>query len=193
MGLKFGLNLGDGGLLNLEGFSQNVGRNIRVRPKHCICNGDDARVLAAESGESHGGSVPDVLLEVNETHRKNKHIALVKHFGEETILGVGGDEADEECAFEDGENLGGARVRVGRVDPPGSIVDTSQGDAERVEARDLHHIDSRHSRAHWGGRVGCFVKPTEEEIIRSHKLRVLAHHAVHFHCQNHELHTNQPH
>ncbi|URE13591.1 hypothetical protein MUK42_22411 [Musa troglodytarum] len=67
--------------------------------------GDHRRVLAAETGECNGFLGAVVELEVDKALREHKHITLVKHFGGELVVGIGGDEADVERAFQHRLNL----------------------------------------------------------------------------------------
>jgi hypothetical protein len=173
----------DGGLLEHERPSEDVVQDGRLGPEHGVGDGDGAGVLAAERGDGHGGGLAVVELEVDEALREHEHVAHVQLHGEERVVEqlVGGDEADEERALDDRQDLGPARVRVRRVLPAGDEVDARQRDAQRVQPRDLVHRHRRHGgalpvwrhRHYRGEEVGCL-----------HHVRVLAHHPVHQHCMH---------
>lgn len=123
---------------------------------------------------------------MDETLREDEDISGAEQLGElqvATARLVGCNEADEEGALEDGEDLGGTRVGVRRVLPVGGKVDAGERDAERVEARQLVH-------RHRGYRGALCVHGVawnaqdfrEEEVVGRHLLRVLAHETIHEHC-----------
>ena len=118
--------------------------------------------------------MPNILLEVNQAHGKNKDITFAQCLGDQAVLRVGSDEAYQELAFKDSQDLGGAWVGVGSIDAPWGIVDANQRDAKSVETWDLDHIHRGYLGA--GGGVGVFghMQPTEEEVISFHQVGVLA-------------------
>ena len=115
-------------LFHLECLGQNIIRDGRLRSKHCACNGNNTRILAAERRQgSRWLFMVEVHLEVNHGLREDEHVTLLDHLGEEPV-GVGGDKAKVECSLEHGEELGGAGVDVRWVYAQGCVVDASQRD-----------------------------------------------------------------
>ena len=64
-------------LIQLEGFSQNIRINGRIRPENGVGDGDDTRVLAALSSKGNCIGFSNIELEVNEPNWEHKHISLV--------------------------------------------------------------------------------------------------------------------
>ncbi|MCO5596497.1 hypothetical protein L7F22_050560 [Adiantum nelumboides] len=105
-----------------------------------------AGVLAVEGGEGEGGlGLVGVKLEVDKATREDEEIAGVDGLVEELVVWSGGDEAHEELALGEEEDLGCAGVHVGRVDAAGLVVDAGSGEALRVEA----------TKGGGGGEVDC--------------------------------------
>ena len=52
-------------LSQLERLSENIRVDRWIRPKDCICNGDDARILAAQSSNSNCISLCNMELKMN--------------------------------------------------------------------------------------------------------------------------------
>ena len=98
-------------LINLEGLSENSVGDGRNRPKNSISNGNNTRVLAAKASESKSRAMSNIKLEVNEANGEHKHVSFVQDFGEE-LVGVGGDKANQESAFQNHENFSGSWVDV---------------------------------------------------------------------------------
>jgi len=149
---------------DLEGLGEDVGGHGRrgAEERH----GDLLRALelAVEAGDDGGGAVPPVLLEVDEAAREDEDVPHGDRLGEELV--GGGDEADLERALEDEDDLGGARVRVRRVLAARSVVDARDGDAQRVDARELLHVGRRHQGARRVAGVAGLPQPVEEEVVR---------------------------
>ncbi|THU71194.1 hypothetical protein C4D60_Mb08t32960 [Musa balbisiana] len=121
-------------LVHPEGLSEDIIRDGGFGAEDGIGNGDQPRVLAAETGECDGLVGAVVELEVDEALGEHKHITLAKHFGDEPVVGVGGDEADVERAFQHRLNLRRPGMDVRRVKAKRRVVHPGHGDAEGVEA-----------------------------------------------------------
>uniref|UniRef100_A0A8R7Q089 Uncharacterized protein n=1 Tax=Triticum urartu TaxID=4572 RepID=A0A8R7Q089_TRIUA len=106
------LELLDGGQVGLERLGEH--RVVDAGAEHGDGHGHGAGVGAAECRERHGGRCPLVVLVVHEALGEDEHVAGDEVLGVELAGGV--DEADGEGAVEDEQQLGGARVGVGRVD-----------------------------------------------------------------------------
>lgn len=121
-------------------------------------------------------------MEVDKSLGEYEHVSLVKHLREELVVGVRGDESDAESALNDGEDLGGARVGVGRVQTVGAEVDAGYGDAEGVEAGELRRADQSHVGADLVHGVSRLVETREEEIFGGGEVWVLAHQPIYEYC-----------
>jgi hypothetical protein len=129
-----------------EGLGEHVGGHIGGGPEEGA--GDELRPgeLAVEGRDGGGGHVAGVALEVHEAAREHEELARGDGLGEENV--GGGDEAHVEGAGEDEDDLGGARVRVRRVDPAGGEVGAGERDALGVEPRDHRDVGVRDHGAH---------------------------------------------
>ena len=94
---------------------------------------------------------------------------------------VTGEEADVHLALDDGEHLGGARVRVRRVEAARGDVEARHGDAQRVEPRQRAHVHQCHLGAERVGGVAGVLEAREGEVGRGYLRCVLAHQPVHEH------------
>ena len=175
-------------LVQHEGLGQDIRVDRRVRPKHGVGDGDGSRILTAECGEGDRRILPDVELEVNHPDGEYEGVSLVQNLGKEAVpVLVRRHEADEERPLEDGEEFGGARVSVGRVQAVGREVYARRGNAEGVEARELVDEHGRHVGALRVVRVSRDVQPSEHEVLRVHFFRVLAEFPIHEHYSK-EIH-----
>ncbi|RWR85759.1 hypothetical protein CKAN_01463200 [Cinnamomum micranthum f. kanehirae] len=141
--------------------------------------GFDPKTALAMGGNCNGIAITGIALEVNESFWEDEHIALLEDLSDEAIIRVGGDKTYIESALQDCQDLGGARVRVGRVEAPSCIVYPDHGDAKGVEPWYLGHIDRGHLRPNWVRRVAWFVEPSKEEIIGLSELWILAGYTIH--------------
>ena len=92
----------DNVLVHLESLGENICVDRRVGPEHGVGDGDDSRVLAAKSGESHRRSVTGVELKVDETDREHEHVTFLELLREELVFGaldVRGHEAHQELSL----------------------------------------------------------------------------------------------
>lgn len=166
------LQLIDNRLINLERLGQYISVYCRIRTENRISNGDNTRILTAQKCDCDGIPLPNVLLKVNKPQGENKHVSLLKDFGNQPVLRVGRDEAHEHSALQHRQYLGSSRVAVGRNHSSRTVVDSHGGDAEGVEARNFEHGWAVYEGAEgiWG--VSRYVKPSKKEVIRGHLLRV---------------------
>ncbi|KAF4384449.1 hypothetical protein F8388_012726 [Cannabis sativa] len=72
-------------LVQHERLSKNIRINWRVRSKHGISNGNDSGILAPKAGESQGGSLSDIELEVNHSYGEDEDVSLVEKLSEESV------------------------------------------------------------------------------------------------------------
>lgn len=124
---------------------------------------------------------------MDEPFGKDEDLALLDGFGDEDV--GGGDEPHIQFPFQYEHHLGGAWVRVRRVEAAGGVVDAGEGDAQGVEARDLLHVGGGDQRP--DGVVGGagLSQAVEEEIFRRHVQR-LARKSVHLYsCVGLKFHT----
>lgn len=63
---------------------------------------------------------PNIPLEIDETLRENKHVALLEYFLDETIFRVGGDESNMQGAFKDNQDFSSTWIGVGCIDTIGA-------------------------------------------------------------------------
>ncbi|KAF4384459.1 hypothetical protein G4B88_028533 [Cannabis sativa] len=116
-------------LVQTESPSKKISINRRSGSKHSISNGNNSRILATKTGESHRGSLSDVELEVNQSNREDEHVTLVQDLCEEQVLAVGlvrGHESHVQCSFHHHQYLASSWVSVGRVLAVGRVVYTHQ-------------------------------------------------------------------
>ncbi|URE33573.1 porphobilinogen deaminase [Musa troglodytarum] len=121
-------------LVHLKGLGEDVIRDGRFGAEDGIGDGDHPRVLAAETGDCDGRLGAEVELEVDEALGEHEHVTLANHFGDEPVVGVGGDEADVERAFQHRQYLRRPGMDVRRVEAVRCEIQSSHGDAEGVEA-----------------------------------------------------------
>ena len=119
-------------------------RNGRLGSKHCVGNSDDSRVLAAQACKSHGTALAIVELEVDEALWEDEHVSLVQDLGDERVVWIRGNKANEERALQHRQDLCGTRVGVRWVHAAGGVVDADHRDPHRVQPRDLCDVDGRH-------------------------------------------------
>jgi hypothetical protein len=122
------------------------------------------RAGCVERRHDSGGLLAGVQLEVHEAARKREDVAGGDGPGDELV--GGGDEADVERAVEHEDQLGGARVRVRRVEPAGGVVDADEGDAQRVEPRDLLHVGAGDHGAGGAGDGARLGDDVGEKVVR---------------------------
>jgi hypothetical protein len=96
----------------------------------------------------------------------DEELVLPDHLGVEAVGPR--READHDLAPEHHDELGGARVRVRRVEPSRREVDARDGDAQRVEPRERGHggargVDAERVRGAGRGRDGA-----GEEVVVHH-------------------------
>ena len=99
--LELRLDIADNIVIHLEGLRQNVIRNIRLGPKHCIRNCDNTRVLTAQSSNGDGVSIINISLIVYEANWKYKHIALLQHLFDKVVLRIRLDKPNFQATFQD--------------------------------------------------------------------------------------------
>lgn len=134
-------------------------------------------VLAVESGYGNGGLIAHVELEVDEAAGENKEVAGVEGLLEEDV--GGGDEAHEELALDNEEDLGSAGVDVGGVEAPfGSEVDASHGEALGVESREGEGRGELHGGTKLVGGVAGVAEEGGTEVCGRDLGGVLAKQAV---------------
>jgi len=119
-------------------------RNGWLGSKHCVGNSDDSRVLAAQACKSHGTAHAIVELEVDEALWEDEHVSLVQDLGDERVVWIRGNKANEERALQHRQDLCGTRVGVRWVHAAGGVVDADHRDPHRVQPRDLCDVDGRH-------------------------------------------------
>lgn len=156
-------------------------RDRRRGPEQRQRNEDDAWVLAVERHHHGGLLLADVELEVHEAARDDEGLPGADDLGVVPVAGVeGADDADEELAAGHDPDLGGARVDVRRVGAAGGEVDAVHGDAQRVQAGPLVHVELRHVGAvRVGPRVAAAGDPAREEELVAGRRGRLARVAVH--------------
>lgn len=165
--LEFGLKLIHNTLIHLECLGKNITTYIRLRPENSIRNGDDSRILAAQCSYGNSISCTNIALEVNEPDRKHEHIAFLKGLRDQAIVRIGGDEPDLKRALNECQDLSSSGVGVGRVDSPGCVINTNDGDSQGVEPRQLGYGDRGDPRAVRVRGVARNVQPTEGEVVSS--------------------------
>ena len=109
---------------------------------------------------------------MHEAAREDEDLAAADGAGVEPV--GGGDEADVKGALEHEDDLGGARVRVRRVDAPRREVDPRHGHALGVEPREPLHVRHRHRRPRRVARVAGDREQAGEEVVGRHVLQPLA-------------------
>jgi hypothetical protein len=149
---------------DLERLGEHVGRHLGRRPEERHGDGLRAGELAVERRHDGGGLLAWVRLEVHEAAREREDVAGGDGLGDELV--GGGDEADVERAVEHEDQLGGARVRVRRVEPAGGVVDAGEGDAQRVEPRDLLDVGAGDHGACGAGDGARLRDDAGEEVVR---------------------------
>lgn len=140
---KLGLKLLNNGLINLESLSKYVVPDLRIRPENLIRHRYNSRVLAAQPRKRNGASVPHVSLIMNQSHRKHENVSFLQDFAYQLVVRVGCDEPGLNAALKNGENLGGAWMRVGWDNAPCGVVYSSKGDPEGVEPGQLTDCHGR--------------------------------------------------
>lgn len=88
-------------VVKLESPSKNIRIDRWIRSENSICYGNHPRILATQTSKGDGISLSHILLEVNEANREDENVSRIKDFGYEAIIGVGGNETNIECAFQD--------------------------------------------------------------------------------------------
>ncbi|KAL4028857.1 hypothetical protein IC575_012069 [Cucumis melo] len=71
---------------------------------------------------------------MNQSLGENEDLSLLDRFRDKNVTGC--YETDVQLAFQDEHDLGGAWMRVWRVQTAGSVVDSGKGDAECVQTGD---------------------------------------------------------
>ncbi|RRT46802.1 hypothetical protein BHE74_00031893 [Ensete ventricosum] len=163
-----------GHLIHLKCLSEDIVRDGWFGSEDSTGDGDRPGVLAAESRKRDGVPGAMVELEVDQALGEHKHITLVEHFGEELVVGVGGDESHVERAFQHRQYLRRPGMGVGRVKAVRCEIHSSHGDAEGVEAGNSVHVHERHVGADFVRGVARLVETGEEEVFGFDQLRILA-------------------
>ena len=174
----------DNGLVHLESPGEDVCVDRRVGPEHGVGDGDDSRVLAAKSGESHRRSVTGVELKVDETDREHEHVTFLELLREELVLGaldVRGHETHQELSLHHHQDFRGAWVSVWRVLSVRRVVDTRELYPESVEPRESVDGHGGYNRADRVVGVSGHVEARSEEIVGLGEHWILAESPVHKH------------
>jgi hypothetical protein len=154
-----------------ERLGEHLHGHGRLSGEHGEGGRDDAGRLAVEHGDEYGVAGAGVELEVLQAAGHDEELVLPDHLGEEAVGPRG--EADQDLALQHHDELGGARVRVRRVEPAGGQVDARDGDAQRVEARERGHGGARGVGAERvGGARGGRDGAGEEVLVHHRRLRL---------------------
>ena len=87
-------------LSQLERLSENIRVDRWIRPKDCICNGDDARILAAQSSNSNCMSLCNMELKMNEASWIHENISWAQDFRDKMIIWIWCDNTNMEGAIQ---------------------------------------------------------------------------------------------
>ena len=137
-----------------------------------------AGVLAVESNDGEGGlGLVGVELEVDEATGENKEVASVDGLVEEGVVG-GGDEAYEQGALGEKEDLGGTGVHMRGVDAAGLEVDAGNGEALGVESAEGASRGQVDGRAEVSGEVTGIAQQGGGEVGGLHVGERLAGQAI---------------
>lgn len=74
--------------VHLESLGKQVSCNVRLRPKHSICNCDDPGVLAVEGSNGDSIHLPHVPLEMDQADREHESVTLVQDLVNEVVIWV---------------------------------------------------------------------------------------------------------
>ena len=151
-------------IADTKGGFQNILGEGRVGGKEGSGHLGGARVLAVESGNGEGRlGLVGVELEVDKATGENKKVACIDGLVEEGVVG-GGDEAYEQGALGEEEDLSGTGVHMRGVDAPGLEVDAGNGEALGVESTEGGSRGQVDHRAEVSGEVARLAQKGGGEV-----------------------------
>jgi len=87
-------------LSQLERLSENIRVDRWIRPKDCICIGDDARILAAQSSNSNCIVLATWNWKWTEASWKHENISWAEDFRDKMIIWIWRDKTNMEGALQ---------------------------------------------------------------------------------------------